>query len=165
MEFADAEPELYAFPLAAAIEPAGQTRQLPTRALIAVAIDSGDTRWIVRDGMMNEEFARELLKCDAARAPAGGPDFPHGRPARSRSGPMAELATLVPQLPEQEQSNSNVVFGEQVILKLYRRISDGINPEVEIGQHLTRVGFPNTAALAGVDGDSRRRLRARSRWC
>ncbi len=62
----------------------------------------------------------------------------------------AELATLPIKIPKAEQSNSNVLVDERFILKLYRRLGDGVNPELEIGEHLTRVGFTNTAAIAGA---------------
>ncbi|HEV2127972.1 MAG TPA: phosphotransferase, partial [Thermomicrobiales bacterium] len=37
-----------------------------------------------------------------------------------------------------EQSNTSIVFGDRVILKLFRKQREGINPEVEIGTFLTR---------------------------
>ena len=63
---------------------------------------------------------------------------------------MPDLAGLTPKLPEREQSNSNVIFDERFLFKLYRRLGDGINPELEIGEHLTKVGFEHTAPLAGA---------------
>jgi len=60
---------------------------------------------------------------------------------------------LAPDTPIQwlaaEQSNSSLVIGESVIVKLIRRIATGIHPEVEMTRHLTRVGYANTAALVG----------------
>jgi len=50
-----------------------------------------------------------------------------------------------------EQSNSSIVFGEELILKLFRRTEIGINPDVELGYFLTeRVGFPHTPPVAGT---------------
>jgi maltokinase len=48
-----------------------------------------------------------------------------------------------------EQSNSSVVFGDELILKAYRRLEAGINPELELLRFLTRRRFANIAALAG----------------
>jgi maltose alpha-D-glucosyltransferase/alpha-amylase len=65
--------------------------------------------------------------------------------------PTVDVATLTPKLPDREQSNTNVLFGDQLILKLYRRLGEGLNPELEIGEHLTaKAGFTNTAPLAGA---------------
>lgn len=48
-----------------------------------------------------------------------------------------------------EQSNSSIVFGEQVILKVFRRPVPGANPEVEITAALERVGFTACAQPLG----------------
>jgi maltose alpha-D-glucosyltransferase/alpha-amylase len=48
-----------------------------------------------------------------------------------------------------EQSNSSVIVHERGMLKLYRHISHGINPELEMGRHLTRVGYAHTPPLLG----------------
>jgi predicted trehalose synthase len=48
-----------------------------------------------------------------------------------------------------EQSNSSFVFGEELVLKVFRRLEPGINPELEMLRFLSLRGFPNTAALAG----------------
>jgi maltokinase len=48
-----------------------------------------------------------------------------------------------------EQSNSSIVFGEDTVLKVFRRLEPGINPELEVLQFLTRRGFENIAPLQG----------------
>jgi len=48
-----------------------------------------------------------------------------------------------------EQSNSSVVFDEQLILKVFRRLEAGINPELELLRFLTEHEFENIAQLAG----------------
>ena len=48
-----------------------------------------------------------------------------------------------------EQSNSSVVFADELILKVYRRIEPGPNPELELLRFLTEHGFGNIARLAG----------------
>ena len=48
-----------------------------------------------------------------------------------------------------EQSNSSFVFGEELVLKVFRRLEPGINPELEMLRFLSTRGFPNIAALAG----------------
>jgi maltokinase len=47
-----------------------------------------------------------------------------------------------------EQSNSSVVFGDELILKAYRRLEAGVNPELELLRFLTVRRFPNIASLA-----------------
>ena len=48
-----------------------------------------------------------------------------------------------------EQSNSSLVFGEQHVLKVFRRIAPGENPELEMLRFLSARGFENVAALTG----------------
>jgi maltose alpha-D-glucosyltransferase/alpha-amylase len=59
-----------------------------------------------------------------------------------------------------EQSNSTTLIDTTFVLKFYRRLSPGLNPEAEMGRFLTDiVGFGNTPPLMGtielVDGDER----------
>jgi maltokinase len=49
-----------------------------------------------------------------------------------------------------EQSNSSVVYDERLILKLFRRLTPGPNPDVEVTEALGRVGFPHVAAPVAV---------------
>ncbi len=48
-----------------------------------------------------------------------------------------------------EQSNSSIVFGEALILKAFRRVEPGVNPDLELLRFLSEKGFPSIAALAG----------------
>ncbi len=41
-----------------------------------------------------------------------------------------------------EQSNTSLVYDERLILKLFRQLRPGSNPEVEVTSGLSRVGFP-----------------------
>lgn len=48
-----------------------------------------------------------------------------------------------------EQSNSSIVFGDRLIMKLYRRVEAGVNPDFELSEFLTEAGYANTPAVAG----------------
>jgi maltose alpha-D-glucosyltransferase/alpha-amylase len=49
-----------------------------------------------------------------------------------------------------EQSNTSILYGHQLILKLFRRLQPGENPDVEIGRFLTNVShFPRIAPFLG----------------
>lgn len=67
------------------------------------------------------------LAAGADAVPAGLPGRPAGR----------------------EQTNTSVVFGERMILKCYRRLEAGINPELEVLRFLDSHDFPHTPQLLG----------------
>jgi maltokinase len=48
-----------------------------------------------------------------------------------------------------EQSNTSIVFDDELILKVFRRLEAGINPELELLRFLTERGFDNIAQLGG----------------
>jgi maltose alpha-D-glucosyltransferase/alpha-amylase len=50
-----------------------------------------------------------------------------------------------------EQSNSSMLFDNRFFLKLYRKLEDGVNPDVEITRFLTeQTNFPNVPAFVGA---------------
>jgi maltokinase len=54
-----------------------------------------------------------------------------------------------------EQSNSSVAFGEDALLKLFRKITPGRNPDITVHDVLTRAGSDHVAALYGwLESDS-----------
>ncbi len=49
-----------------------------------------------------------------------------------------------------EQSNISLIVGDAMLLKLYRQLESGVNPDVEVSRFLTEAArFPNTPAYLG----------------
>jgi maltokinase len=76
--------------------------------------------------------------------------FPPDGPLTFHRLPGEELDPTAQSTPfTGEQSNSSVAFGEQALLKIFRRVTPGTNPDIEIHEVLTRAGSDNVAALYG----------------
>lgn len=58
--------------------------------------------------------------------------------------PQAEIRRI-----STEQSNSSLVIGDAVVLKVIRHLTAGIHPELEIGRVLTERGYANAPAMLG----------------
>jgi maltose alpha-D-glucosyltransferase/alpha-amylase len=49
-----------------------------------------------------------------------------------------------------EQSNTSIIFGDRLVMKIYRKLEAGINPDLEVTRFLVeRAGFRSVPALAG----------------
>ncbi|MBI5243747.1 MAG: phosphotransferase [Elusimicrobia bacterium] len=90
------------------------------------------------DAVRRERKIRTNLGVIAAKRTRAFGRLFAGLPSRVRPVPLAA-----------EQSNSSIIFGRKLLLKLYRRLDPGPNPELELGQFLTGRGFTRASALAG----------------
>ncbi len=99
------------------------------------------------DALADEEQALELLRLiragETVAAQDGQVQFAQLEGHAGRGEPQ-EARLIV-----SEQSNTSVVFDEELILKVFRRLEAGINPELELLHFLTEAGFENIAQLAG----------------
>jgi trehalose synthase-fused probable maltokinase len=101
---------------------------------------------VVYDALADPELARALVRLlGDEEARPGGEGTVEFRILDD--GPLNGLGP--PRLARVEQSNTSVVFGDEQILKAYRRLEAGINPELELLRFLTERGFENIAALTG----------------
>ena len=122
--------------------------------LVEVRFDTGthETYQLLTDGggfdaIADEAQARQLLRLmragETVQAQDGTIEF------ASVGGYAGEGEPREGRLIASEQSNSSIVFDEELILKVFRRVEAGINPELELLRFLTVAGFENIARLAG----------------
>jgi maltokinase len=100
------------------------------------------------DGLADPALARELVHLirTGKQQPAG-----EGNVEFHQLEGFAGLGTELnsSRLIGGEQSNTSVVFDEELILKTYRRLEAGINPELEMLRFLTERDFANVPPLGG----------------
>ena len=152
-DYAAGEPDTYMLPMAFMAGAAAQafSRERPT-AVIAT-FQTGQGSGILYDAVWNLEFCQALLEAIIQRREYPGTT---GNVVAIAASVLPRLRgdvsqPLPPVLLGVEQSNTSVRYGEQLILKLYRRLEVGINPDQEIGQFLTeKAAFANVPPVAGV---------------
>jgi maltose alpha-D-glucosyltransferase / alpha-amylase len=136
-EYLDAEPELYSVPMAWMVgEPRGPAGSVV--AFVQLASQAGEgARGALVDAMEDPVSARVVLGAVAGREHIDGPMVPSvvGRATLPDSDPTVEPRKL-----GREREHSTLRFGDQVVLKLARRLEEGHSPEVEMGTLLATYG-------------------------
>jgi maltokinase len=99
------------------------------------------------DALADPALARELVRLMARNATleAGDGVFEF----RAVAGGMLDGDLGEIRRSDAEQSNTSVIFGDRLILKAYRRLEAGLNPELEMLRFLTLRGFENIPPLGG----------------
>ncbi len=153
-EFLDAAPETYVLPIGFADgEKAQKIREEHPYAVLAEVRGKGSKACpdgVLFDAMSDPEFCAALLT-----------GIRQGRRLKGRFGEILlnaapGLEAVIGDRPQPEatpmksvQRNTSVFFGDRLILKLYRRLYAGENPDAEISRFLAKKAFPSSPALAG----------------
>ena len=142
-------PSSYFVPAAIGDETTGDDKTDLARATIA-RTRTGAHGGFHFDAFAVDEFSRELLA--GMRAEKKTPGLRGGEYVASGTELLSRLpldGTPTVRRLDVEQSNTSVVIGERVILKGYRRVHAGPQPELEIARFLAAVGYRNTPDLYG----------------
>jgi maltose alpha-D-glucosyltransferase/alpha-amylase len=141
------ESETYLLPLSIARgEKASEVRARWPQAVVAdLELGSPATQGVLFDALADSSFCDALLQLIRGHRRLRGE---HGS-LQAAIAPKAEIeAGLRSRVVGVEQSNTSVVFEDRLILKLYRKLADGISPELELCRFLSG-RYPHTPALAG----------------
>jgi len=104
--------------------------------------------WTVYDALADPAQNHELLaRIGASEEVQGEHGVLHFRASEQAAARFDRTAAVRP--IGVEQSNSSVVFGDQLILKVFRRLEPGVNPELELLRFLSAREFPHIAPLVG----------------
>ena len=137
-------------------------RERPEAALARAELTEGKrrraetTHGVLYDAVFDPELGRRLLEAiERQQSFPSGPDGEKGKVVARRTDAFAALRgdgddTLPARLLSAEQSNTSVLFGDRLILKLFRKLEPGENPDLEIGRFLTeQTDFRNIPPVAG----------------
>jgi maltose alpha-D-glucosyltransferase/alpha-amylase len=154
VRFADATTDRYFLPLGVTVEPAAAALLTSQRSrVLARLLRTRGAEAVLHDALADAAACTALLEAIGA-----------GREWSTRSGRIRAVATAAfaelrgqadTSLPMERgpetSSNSLVFFGRRLLLKLFRRLEVGINPDFEIGRFLTETSrFPRIPKVAGT---------------
>jgi len=155
LQYTEGASETYLVPMAHATGERAQGLLSDARhtVIARLAINPDEPPGIIFDALIDRGVARALLDVVVSRrrlrSIAGGEVT--GNPARALRALLARAANLDPRVVTAEQSNSSLIFGGTLILKIFRKVEPGINPDLEIGRYLTEErAFPHTPPTAGA---------------
>jgi Uncharacterized protein, probably involved in trehalose biosynthesis len=142
VSFADGGPdELYLLPMLSEPDVPGAS---PAEAWGIVAVRDAATGIVLREPGDGDGVWTHLLAGFAAEVTL---------PALHGSFVFYSLQPIQQLLEERrlsgEQSNTSVALGDRLLLKLYRRLEPGENPDLELPRFLTEAGFDRVPAVAG----------------
>jgi maltose alpha-D-glucosyltransferase/alpha-amylase len=147
----------YLLPLTVTWTRFDRSATVPANAI--AAIRRGRQEGTLTDASADPDFVRLLL--DAMRS---GETITRGE-HRLEGVPTAALAQISVSVdkitaPNREQSNTTVIVGSDCVLKIFRKLNEGVHPEIEIGRFLIEhTDYLNVPTLLGsvelVEGDRR----------
>jgi maltose alpha-D-glucosyltransferase/alpha-amylase len=149
VDYTEGDPETYLVPVTrvAAEEASVVLADNPTAGIARL----GDGEQILVDATAMPAFGSAFLKAIAERRRLRGERGELvGRPERALRDLIGAADEALAATPiRSEQSNSSVVLGQRLIVKIYRAIETGPNPDLEVGRLLTERESPLVPAVGG----------------
>jgi len=138
VQYEHGDPETYFMLMAMTFgDRAEELRQSASKSVIAGVI-SGNGPGVLHDAILNDAVCEDLLAVITNRDKiASHQGMIEGeRPKAPQSVDGAKEGSEI-RRSSAEQSNTSIIYGDKFILKLFRRLQRGPNPDCEIGQYLT----------------------------
>jgi maltose alpha-D-glucosyltransferase / alpha-amylase len=147
VSYVEEEPDTYVLPLG--LEDVAQVEPLLHRMPGAAIADitGGEREQVLFDAAASEHFRAALYALASSRKKAKSKDAELSATALPavRGTPAGNNRRL-----GAEQSNTSVVYNDAFVLKMYRRLDEGVSLDYEIGEFLTEVGFEHTPQVVGA---------------
>jgi maltose alpha-D-glucosyltransferase/alpha-amylase len=150
LTYDDDSTSVYQLPLTITTGEGAETIRTSDPASIVATVTTSDGPAILHDAIAREDVRQAILSLIEANA-----ELPtrNGVLVGRRSSAFAEVRGTGP-LPARtgsaEQSNTSILYDAKLIMKLFRRLQPGENPDTEIGRFLTETAhFPRIAPFLG----------------
>ncbi|HSI10454.1 MAG TPA: putative maltokinase [Chthoniobacter sp.] len=144
VDYADKSTETYLLPLQ--VLTGAAARDLATTHPQAILGESGES--VLCDALHDDAFRSALYTLMATRGTRSGE---HGTLTGQPGAALAEIKGIPSSRAlAVEQSNSSIIYGDHIFLKLYRRLEHGMNPDAEILRFLSERRFPHAPPFAGA---------------
>ncbi|HEU5002666.1 MAG TPA: maltose alpha-D-glucosyltransferase [Actinomycetota bacterium] len=153
VEYVEGDAQVYCMPLAATPAQRSDDHRRAVAETAVARLRTADGDWMLYDALWDKEFSSALLGVVARHRNLPGQV---GRLLASatkafRPAVGKNMAALEPVPLAVEQSNSSVIFGDKLFFKLFRRLEEGVNPDLEVGRFLTEgPGFEHVPAVLGA---------------
>ncbi len=153
VDFSEGDPDQYVLPLAfASGERADDLSNYQLHAILT-RLKAGEVEGVLYDALWDQGFNDALLGFITRRRKVRG-DLGSISGVTTRSwkehAPPPDEGPLYATNVRGEQSNSSVTYGDRFILKLFRKLEPGFNPDLEIGRYLTEESdFEQIAPVVG----------------
>ncbi|HOC39182.1 MAG TPA: maltose alpha-D-glucosyltransferase, partial [Thermodesulfobacteriota bacterium] len=152
VEYTVEDPEVYLVPLTALSTDSEDARRFPAAVICRLHSGKGEETAAIVDAVIDVNFCQYLFEVTAYRRQSRGMEGELAgsvtRAFRTLRSPDGEA--MAPTVIGGEQNNTSVIYGKRFVLKLFRRLEAGINPDLEVGGFLTRAGFVHIPQVAGA---------------
>ena len=149
IEYVDANTELFVLTLA--FTAGAAAGPVLDNAIAALTLPEDPQFGVVHEAFCAPAFARSLLELIRHRERLHNDQGEVEAMRLSVSRDLLNgLTTSEPSVHNTEEGNTTMIFGDKVVLKLFRRLGAGVNPELEIGRFLTEKNFPHSPKLIGA---------------
>lgn len=151
VEFIQSEAENYSVPLACVFGDEANAIAQNSLPFVIARVAANNQSGALYEAIADKKFCTALLKLIFS---SGVADGKRGKLEASRTAELEKIlsegSALEPNIGKAEQSNSSILFGEKLMLKFFRRIEPGTNPDLETSRFLTARNFMHTPALTGA---------------
>jgi maltose alpha-D-glucosyltransferase/alpha-amylase len=151
VEYNEGGPETYLVPLtfAAGERGHGILKEMPH---LGVARIQGASDGVLHDALGDPAFCTAILEAMQAGkrySVAGGEVAVSAFAGLEEARGPADVP-LPPSISKPDQRHTSILYGNRLILKIFRRVEPGLNPELEIGRLLTHKGWAHVPAVVGA---------------